>query len=327
MENVSIICEKNKYTSLSEKAGKALQDKYIQRQTLEKIDNSVNYCIFEDWIKNSKLREKIGYPAIIKPCRGSGSKWTKLINSVEEAKAFKKKVPSNLCFLVEEYLEGSSYLSKEFKIGDYISVEGIHINGSYFPIGITGKLPISDNFSETGMFFPYILEKELEYEVLKQCREASEYLEIYSGITHIEIKLTDSGPRIIEVNGRMGGYVYDLVKKQTGIDLISIAFKIAINEKFDFINNQIQKSKVAFQKFVIPEISDTCKLKGIDFLFPNESYRLELIKQEGDILDPLLGSYNNIGIIHGEAKDIEDLIQINRSLENFIKIEVEEVHE
>ena len=177
------------------------------------------------------------------------------------------------------------------------------------------------------MFFPYKLTQELEFEVIKQCREASDYLGIMNGITHIEIKLTDNGPRIIEVNGRMGGYVYDLVKKQTGIDLISIAFQIAINEKINVPeNSEIKKPKLVFQKFIIPEIYHRCILKKINFLLPNEKFQLELIKQEGDILDPLLGSYNNIGIIHGEAKDIKELIQINKNLQNFIKIEVEVKH-
>lgn len=327
VDNVSIICKKNGYTSLSTKNEKFLQNKYIQRQALEGMDNSVRYCLFDDWIVNPILREKIGYPVIAKPCRGAGSKWTRLIHSVEEAKSFKQKVPSNLCFLIEEYLKGSSNYSNEFEIGDYISVEGVHSNGSYFPVGITGKLPISDNFSETGMFFPYKLSQELEFEVIKQCREASEHLGIMNGITHIEIKLTDDGPRIIEVNGRMGGYIYDLVKKQTGIDLISIAFQIAINEKFDVPDSKIQKSKLVFQKFIIPEISHRCILKKINFLLKNENLRLELIKQEGDILDPLLGSYNNIGVIHGEAKDVKDLIQINKNLQNFIKIEVKVKYE
>ena len=327
VENVSMICEKNGYASLSIKAGKALQNKFIQRQALEGMDNSVHYCLFDDWIATPSLRKKIGHPVIAKPCQGAGSKWTRLLYSVEDAKLFKQKVPQNLCFLIEEYLKGSSNYSNGFEIGDYISVEGAHYNGSYFPVGITGKLPISDNFSETGMFFPYKLTQELEFEVIKQCREASDYLGIMNGITHIEIKLTDNGPRIIEVNGRMGGYVYDLVKKQTGIDLISIAFQIAINEKINVPeNSEIKKPKLVFQKFIIPEIYHRCILKKINFLLPNEKFQLELIKQEGDILDPLLGSYNNIGIIHGEAKDIKELIQINKNLQNFIKIEVEVKH-
>ena len=327
VENVSVISEKNGYVSSSIGGGKNLNDKYIQRQALEGMDKSVRYCLFDDWIKNETLREKIGYPVIVKPCRGAGSKWTKLINSVEEARLFKQNVPSNLNLLIEEYLKGSSNYSNEFKIGDYISVEGAHSNQEYFPIGITGKFPISDNFSETGMFFPYRLNQKLESEIITQCKEASKRLGIVNGITHIEIKLTDDGPRIIEVNGRMGGYVYELVKKQTNIDLISTAFQIVINSKFDIPYSNIKTSKLVFQKFIIPKVDHRCIFKRVIFSLLDESFRLELIKQSGEIIDPLFGSYNNIGVIHGEATDIKDLVQINKYLQSFIEIEIEEKYE
>lgn len=325
VENVAIICEKNGYISFSPKTGKYLQEKYLQRQALKGMHNSVRCCFFNKWLHDSILRKKIGFPVVIKPCRGAGSKWTKLVYSSEEAKEFEKKIPTNMSFVVEEYLKGEANQCNNFEIGDYISVEGIHSNGLYLPVGITGKLPISNNFSETGMFFPYKLNQKLECEVIKQCQEASKRLKITNGITHIEIKLTDRGPRIIEVNGRLGGYIYDLVKQQMGVDLISIAFKIAINCNLDISDFRIQVPKLAFQKFIIPKINHRCMFKNCRVLSTDKKVRIEFIKRYGDILDPLFGSYNNIGIIYGEAKDIQELIQINKELQNSIVIETERI--
>lgn len=48
--------------------------------------------------------------------------------------------------------------------------------------------------------------------VLELAGAALRALGITDGVTHVEIELTSDGPRLIEVNGRMGGYVHALLR-------------------------------------------------------------------------------------------------------------------
>ena len=52
-------------------------------------------------------------------------------------------------------------------------------------------------------------------------------LGVRSGITHTEFKLTADGPRLIEVNGRLGGFQHELQQRAAGQDLLELALAVA----------------------------------------------------------------------------------------------------
>ena len=67
-------------------------------------------------------------------------------------------------------------------------------------------------------------------ERLRELAEAAiRALGIERGVTHVEVKLTPDGPRLIEVNGRMGGYVGALLRRATGFDLLCAALLSALS--------------------------------------------------------------------------------------------------
>ena len=53
-------------------------------------------------------------------------------------------------------------------------------------------------------------------------------LGVRTGLTHTELKLTEWGPRIIEVNGRLGGFVEDLASSHGNGSLITLACAVAL---------------------------------------------------------------------------------------------------
>lgn len=54
-----------------------------------------------------------------------------------------------------------------------------------------------------------------------------EALGITRGLAHTKIKLTPDGPRIIEVNGRLGGHVDELYARAFGVDMLAIELGVA----------------------------------------------------------------------------------------------------
>lgn len=189
----------------------ALTDKLRQREVLKKnnIEN-IKYTVInrENYKKSAN---KIGFPSIIKPREGAGSKWTQKVCNKKELDSFINSFPESIEYILEEYLEGAREFKNEY-YGDYVSVESIHRDGVSKQICITAKTPLTDKCAETGMFIPNPFSEELNIKILELERRAIDALGVKEGITHTEIKLTDYGPKIIEVNGRLGGYVSEIIK-------------------------------------------------------------------------------------------------------------------
>ncbi len=53
---------------------------------------------------------------------------------------------------------------------------------------------------------------------------------VKTGAFHTEIKLTPDGPWVIEVNGRIGGGVPEMLLKASGVSLFELAMHVALGE-------------------------------------------------------------------------------------------------
>ena len=107
-------------------------------------------------------------------------------------------------------------------------MESLIIDGHVHDLAVSGKLPTIPPFRETGRFWPSPLAPQEERQVRDLARRAVGALGVRIGLTHTEIRLTPAGPRIIEVNGRIGGGIYDFGREAAGVDLIETAARLAM---------------------------------------------------------------------------------------------------
>ncbi|GAB6989656.1 ATP-grasp domain-containing protein [Paenibacillus pini] len=303
----SFFVEKLGLTGNSVETAKILVNKFRQREILSTSKaTSVKFTrLDKNNLEQSLLT--VGTPAIIKPVVGAGSKWTKKLNSYEELQKAVNEFPTDHEYILEEFLVGNKESEHSF-YGDYVSVESIHQEGRSTQLAITGKLPLTQHFSESGMFLPHPFSKKIEDEVRSVELEAIKALNITSGTTHTEIKITEEGPKIIEVNGRMGGYVSEILKRATGIDLISLTLQISLNKEVVIESDPIKK--VYYQIFLTPPIVENGIYQGITGLDQMSNYKdvihIKITKKEGEIIDSRLGTENNIGIVYGESDNFQE---------------------
>jgi biotin carboxylase len=171
--------------------------------------------------------ESVGTPAVIKPEFGEGSHATYRLDDATAAAAMMSAPPAFRAgsgIQVEEFLQGRSNLP----FGDYISVESVTISGATTHLAVTGKFPLVAPFREVGQVWPPRLRPGEAAEARNITGRALAALGVRTGLTHTELKLTESGPRVIEVNGRLGGFVEDLVSSYGGTSLISLACEVAL---------------------------------------------------------------------------------------------------
>jgi hypothetical protein len=210
---------------------RALTDKHAQRGLMEAAGAggvaSRLIMGIPDW--NTAVRE-IGLPLVLKPRCGEGSRNTHLVRDADDGQALVARLLDRSIDGHEEDLVAEQYLVgvPMDPYGDYVSVESVCVGGEIRHIGVTGKFPLVPPFRETGQFYPAALSPDLHGQVGELAGKALRALGVRHGVTHTEIKLTAKGPRIIEVNGRLGGYVADLYQRALGFDLVQVAADLAL---------------------------------------------------------------------------------------------------
>ncbi|MFF3291609.1 ATP-grasp domain-containing protein [Streptomyces sp. NPDC003023] len=216
-----------------------LRDKYAQRTRLrERGTEGVRSFLLRqagDW---PAALAAVGLPAVLKPARGEGSRSTHLVTEAslgaelaarllpESAAEGERGAAGESALVLEEYLRGRDC----GRFGDHVSVESAVSGGRVSHWAVTGKFPLAPPFRETGHMWPAPLEDAELEQVCRLVGGALRALEVTRGVTHTEVKLTPDGPRIIEVNGRLGGFQVQLARLRGGFDAVTLAGRVALGE-------------------------------------------------------------------------------------------------
>jgi biotin carboxylase len=212
--------------------------------------------------------DQLGYPVVLKP-RGLGaSQGVVLVNHpdrlddawITATSACHPGVPTYRSVLVEECV-----------VGPEISVDGYVAGGRYEILFLAHKyLALAPFFEEIAHIVdaadPLVEAPDLRA-VLETTHAA---LGIDRGMTHTEIRLTASGPRVIEVNGRLGGDLIPFVGRQaTGVDPGSVAASIATG---GFPAVRATRSGCVGIRFCYPP--EDCRVTSISVPLPDPSIGL-----------------------------------------------------
>ncbi|MFJ1652655.1 ATP-grasp domain-containing protein [Streptomyces sp. NPDC088337] len=165
----------------------------------------------------------LGLPAVIKPAAFAGSIGVIRVDRPEElpaafayASSGASRSREDTGVLVEEYLDGPE-----------VSVECVTHRGETTAVAVTRKhLGPAPYFDETGHTVDAA--DPLLPQVAPVAAAAVRALGITDGVQHVEMRLVDGRPRLIEVNARIGGdMIGHLVRLATGIDLPRTATDLA----------------------------------------------------------------------------------------------------
>jgi hypothetical protein len=229
----------------SPSTARLLTDKLAQREAFR--DAGLSVPIFAP-VRSSSYDVDVPFPAILKPRSGSGSRDTFRVEGSEQLATALSKCTPNKEFILEELLTDRS-LSMGHS-ANIVSVESIVHDGDIQHVMVTGRLPFAPPFRESGSFLPSDLPPADWEAVTLLASEAARALAITCGILHTEIKMTSDGPRLVEVNGRLGGGISALVSRIGGPSLTSWAMELALGRnvgRFPILSD----SSVAFFRLVV----------------------------------------------------------------------------
>lgn len=137
---------------------------------------------------------------VVKNSLGTGSLDVQLcINESQAVETFRCMNES------PRYLDGA-LMVEEYLYGPLVSMETLVMNGKPVSLGVTdrqlGPLPY---FCEVSYSFPVLVPEQIVTEMLLTIEALVMRLGITSGFLHVEFVVTKIGPRLVEVNPRLGG--------------------------------------------------------------------------------------------------------------------------
>jgi biotin carboxylase len=164
------------------------------------------------------IAERFGYPVVLKPRALAASLGVVLVRTPAELEA--QFAFAHDTTLPEAPVYDRSVLVEEYADGPEISVDCAVGGGETWPLYVARKqVGYAPYFEETGHRVDGadpLLRDERLLEILRATHRA---LGFRDGMTHVELKLTRNGPKVIEVNARLGGDLIPyLGKLATGID-------------------------------------------------------------------------------------------------------------
>ncbi|WP_156756442.1 ATP-grasp domain-containing protein [Actinokineospora pegani] len=197
--------------------------------------------------------QRLGYPVVVKPVDLCAGMFVRTAGDAGElAEAFRaiEGFPVN----ARGQQRSPLVLLEEFLAGPEFSVETVTADGATHVVGVTDKsVAGSPWFVESGHMFPADLPEETRAVIVGTAVAAIERLGLDRCVAHTEVKLTEAGPRLVEVNPRPGGnQITELVRRTTGVDLPMVHARLALGETPDLTAVATGAGSAAIS-FLLPE--------------------------------------------------------------------------
>jgi biotin carboxylase len=315
----------------SRAAALKLTDKSAQRDALARAGLAVPmYRIIEadaDPASIAELASAFTYPAVLKPRFGQASRDTLPISSGLELQATlgQQRRPGWQAedYVLEGFVPDASTDLGGAGFAGFVSVESVVENGHVEHAAISARTPFRWPFRETGYCTPSALSPELQSEVLRVAGDAAHALGVTIGCLHTEIKLTDDGPVVIEVNGRPGGGMSEMLERASGFSILRTALRLAVGDPVG-LQGPVACSRIGYLLYVFPEtdvewidsvegLPELREVDGVD--------EIVLVRGPGQRIDWREGSEAHVFHLTGTTRDHDELRRLIQATVTVVRIE------
>ncbi|MFF4032745.1 acetyl-CoA carboxylase biotin carboxylase subunit family protein [Streptomyces sviceus] len=210
--------------------------KDLQRRVLREAGVSgVRSAALGDEASLRRFAAEAGWPLVVKPADGVSGRDVWLVRDEKELDRFlyerRAEAPDGGALpagmFAEQYVTGGRPHAPH--LADYVSVEVFVSAGRARTAFVTDRLLPERPCRETGLVLPTGLDTGSRAAVTDCAERALRALDVPDGAYHVEVKPGARRPDIIEVNGRLGGFVTRLVRYGTGQDLARTALDAALS--------------------------------------------------------------------------------------------------
>ncbi len=316
----------------SESTAECLADKNLQRRALLSagVPGPAVWSVPTESSALAALVAQLRFPVVVKPRRGTGSVATARADDERELwELLARFADVDGGLVMEEYLSGRD---NEGPFADDFAVELLLQRGRVFRLATTGKFRHAPPFRGRGTFLPSHVDPETEAALFAAAEAAVVALEIKDSFVNVDVKVTPEGPRVVEVNGRLGGHVQLLVELAGGPPILPLVFRLALGH--DMTEDRALARVLSgswprvgyFASVQSPMgASRLLGIGGFDDVGALPHVSTVLRKgREGDSLDWAEGANSSVCEVFGSVEHFEALAAARRQIDDLIAVEIEE---
>ena len=157
---------------------------------------------------------------------------------------------------------------------------------------------------------------------MELAERAARALGVDVGCLHTEIKLTIDGPRVIEVNGRLGGGIPEMLELASGVSLFNVAARVAVGEQISL--GRLPCDRVAYL-FYMQAPYEAAKLNSLDGLDRVRALdgvdTIFLNRQPGDSVDWRDGNHGYLYSVLGVAEDHDAMRGLHQTIGDTVDVD------
>lgn len=278
------------------------------------------YYVVENWAGFWEAVKALDGRCIVKPSDNAGSRGVTLLEGGEKTEEELRRA--------YDYSKGNSrngiVMVEEFMSGAEVSVEAMTVNGKTEIISITDKyITQPPYFVEIAHSEPSRLGGEIQERIREVALQAIRAIRLQNGPSHTEIKVTEEGPKVVEIAARLGGdfITSRLVPLSTGVDLVGASVRLAAGEAPDLSAKWQRAAAIHFIQ------SGKGKLRRLEI--GEEIFRMDgveeavLYKKAGDTTDGTKSSNDRLGHIITVGRTPEEAMERGRKALERICMEYE----
>lgn len=303
MQSVAVVSHEMGLVGISEDTALKATNKAFMRDALKNAGVPVPmYFRVKDKLEFLNAVDSIrtlGYKCIVKPADNSGSRGVDLLkeeSNLDDAYNYTKQFSRGGEIVVEEYMEGPE-----------VSVETLAVSGDVHVIQITDKITTgAPYFVEMGHTQPSRLAKNVRERIAEVAIAANKAIGINNGPSHTEIKVTEDGPKIVELGARLGGdcITTHLVPLSTGVNMVECSIRIALGEKPDLEKKWSKGSAIRYFK------TNTGFITNIDGVSKAENIpgvvQISIVHGVGETIGEIKSSVDRAGFIIAQGVNAEE---------------------
>ncbi|EER20663.1 conserved hypothetical protein [Perkinsus marinus ATCC 50983] len=211
---------------------------------------SIKNFLITDPAQLEEAGEHVGFPAVLKPIAGAASLGVQKVTDMDDlrrtygelvrlmaglrvkAGALERVTRVRADSAISEVIDGDGInaeliialdmMLEEYLDGDEVDVDCIFSDGECrFCYVIDNGPTVEPYFAETWAALPSLLPEDKVLGLKNMAQDAVAAIGFTNGVFHVEGKFTSRGPRLIEVNARMGGGPTRLIHTYvSGVDLV-----------------------------------------------------------------------------------------------------------
>ncbi|XP_067388083.1 carnosine synthase 1 isoform X2 [Emydura macquarii macquarii] len=194
---------------------------------------AVPCCHLESHADVERAARYLSFPGVMKLEYGAGAVGVKLVEDEQQCHLHFEKISRDLRQDTDHpgigLGWGNTMLLMEYVAGTEHDVDIVIYDGRMLGAFVSDNGPTRvPHFTETAASMPTCLAPDREAQLVRAAYQCCLACGLTDGVFNVELKLTAAGPKLIEINPRMGGfYLRDWIQEIYGVDIMLASVMVA----------------------------------------------------------------------------------------------------